>query len=269
MARAADGKARGRVGIAGSLVIGLAVACCLFGGGLAVLSDPIATSVARDRLAEQGIECDDRLSVDLGWALDVARIAPTTCTMREGDVAAFELLDPVTIELGEGFEARLVTGGRARVVTRIDPPVVHASGLGAIVDALEIPDRIGMLVAGAARLSGDDLPQIEMGSIEVARDDRVSALLTGVHLVGRTATTPLALRVDRADLPAIAGPLGARATIAIAPMSAEATPSHATLEGDLRIDASLPLLGGLQRDVHLAVVGDGLDGPTPRYDIQM
>lgn len=265
---------KGRLGVAGSLLIGLVVACCLLTGGLAVLADPIATSVARDQLAQRGVECDERLAVALGWTLRSARIDPTSCTLSEGDVAGFELLDPVTVELN-GLDPTRVTGGRARVISRIEPPVVSASGLGgvlgvgAMLDTVAIPQRVGMVVAASARLSATELPAVELGSVEVVHGERVGIVLTGVHLVGRHGTTPLALRVDRAELPVIEGPMGLRAAITIAPLTTEATPQQATLQGQLRVDAQLPIVGGIQHEVPITVTAEGLDGPSPRYDLQM
>lgn len=253
--------------IVGPFALGLSIACCILTLGMAILADPIATAIARARLEGHGIVCDERFALDVSWAMDVATIAPSACTAREGGVESFELLDPVHVELGAGMGVRSVRGGRARIVPRFDPPPVQALGLGPELDPLGIPARLGILVAASSRLASSDLPRIEMGAIEIGPAERPSAALAGVHIVGRTSGEPLAMRIDRADLPPISGPIGVRSAIVIAPLSIEATPSRARIEGELAIDAAVPIIGSMQHETHLVLTGEDLDGPHPRFEV--
>jgi hypothetical protein len=249
---------------AGALLAGTLAACCLLGGAAVLLEDAYATSVLADQLAARGVECDERFAVDATPTLDAATIGPTTCTVAEGAVESFELLDPVTVELDAGLEPRHVRAGRVRVSVRFDPPVVTGTGLDAIMEALAVPQRLGLLVSGAAELARADLPRIDAASIEVERSGEGVAALAGVTISGGS---PLEIEAERVDLPQISAPLGTRATIAIAPLTGTATPERVELEGDLDVDATLPVVGETHQEVHVRVAGEGLDSATPTFRI--
>src|SRR5262245_4159188 len=128
--RAVTDRKRGGLGCGAWAGIGLVASCCVITGIGVAGSDAVATSVIRDRLVEQGITCDERFAVDVGWTLDSASLAPTRCTITSREIEAIELLDPAVIELGEGFEPSAVRGGRARIDMRAELPSLRAGGVG-------------------------------------------------------------------------------------------------------------------------------------------
>lgn len=243
-------------------VVGVA---CLLGAGVALAKDAIATSVARDRLRERGVECDERFAASIAWSLDEVVIAPAYCTLGEGPVESVELIDPVRVAL-EGGEPAHVDGGAVRAILRGEPPAVRAGGFHAALAAIEVPERVGMIASGLARLAGSELPATELASLEIARHGTGAiATLAGVHADG---ASPLGVRVDRVSMPALAGPLGASATAALRAVEARATSRRVEMEGDLEVDAALPILGALRQSTHLVLIGEGLDGAEPRWELR-
>lgn len=253
-------------GVGGAVAIALLVVSCVLCGGAAIAGrHAIATSVARDRLLERGIECDERFAVTIAWGLDEATVGPTYCTVASGAIASFELVDPVRVALEDQQPTRL-DGGAVRVTVRQPPPPPdpEAGEWGPFLDALAIPDRVGLLVGGIAQLAASAPPPVELASIEVVRDGAPVGALAGVHVDG---AAPLGVRVDRIALPALSGPLGARASATILALESTATASRVDLAGDLEVDAALAFLGSGQHRMRLRIIGDDLETASPRYRV--
>ncbi len=201
-----------------------------------MLLDWYATSRGRAELRARGIECDEHFSVDVATLLGSATISPTRCTVAEGTVETVELLDPVAIDL-EQLRASRVRAGRARVALRTDPPAAASSGWGVLLQALAIPPRATLLLAGAARLAASGVPRSEVTSVEIVRTGRTLLTVQGLTADG---AAPLRLHAARVGLPPLTQRLfDARA--AIMPLST----------------------GHASHTFHLALSADGLDGPAP------
>lgn len=241
-------------------IVGLA---CVAGMGVTLGRHAIVTSVARGELRERGVECDERFALEVSLMLDEAVLAPTTCTLASGDVESVEVVDPVTVGIAGGRPTR-VEGGSARVALR-STGSFRATGWGAILDALSIPERIGTMVAGFGQLARAGAPPISMRSIEIQRGGQPMLTLTTLAADG---ASPLGVTVERAELPLIEGPIGARARVQLTGVRSSATPQSVTMDAQLDVDASMPMIGSLdqQRPVHVVV--EGLDTDVPRWTVQ-
>ena len=251
------GRAIGCLALAG---LGLA---CVAGMGVTLGRHAIVTSIAREELRARGLECDARFALEVSLALDQAIVAPTTCTLTSGDVESIELVDPVRVEL-TGRTPTRVEGGAARIALR-DRGSFRATGWGAILDALAIPERLGAMVAGFGQLAGAGVPPIAMTSVELVRGGQPMLALGTLHADG---SSPLGVTVERVDLPVIEGPMGARARVQLTSVRSTATASVVTMEALLDVDASMPMIGSLdqRRPVHVRV--EGLDTDVPRWTVQ-
>ena len=241
------------------------VLCLLCGGGLLLARGWLARRAARAALELRGIECDDAFALEVDGGGETATVAPCTCTMEEGPVASFELLDPATVTL-EGETPTHVHAGRVRVSMRSTGPAVDAGALGPLASMLGVPARIGSLVDAAARASEAGVPATDVDEIEVRHDDATTATVTGLALDWRA---PLGIRTESIALPDLRGPLGASATVGVEGLHGTATPSEVHMEGELSLSGTAPLLGTVTRAGHVVVEGTGLGGDAPTYRVAM
>lgn len=241
------------------------VLCVLCGGGLLLARGWLARRAARAALESRGIVCDDDFALSVEGGGTAATIAPCTCTMEEGPVASFQLVDPVTVTL-DGETPTHVHAGHVRVSMRGAGPAVDAGALGPLASMLGVPARIGSLVDAAARASAAGVPATDVDEIEVRHDEATTATISGLALDGRV---PLGLRTESITLPDLRGPLGASATVGVDGLHGTATAGDVHLEGELSLSGTAPLLGTVTRTGHVLVEGTGLDGDAPTYRIAM
>lgn len=256
------------VGLLGVLVV-LALAVVALGP---MLVDAYATSRARSELGARGVECDERFSVDVSTMLASATVTPTRCTVAEGMVESFELLDPVVMDV-DRLRPSHVRAGRVRVALRADPPAVRSARWGLVLQMLAIPTRLGLVVASASRLAGSGLPKSEVASIEIVRSEHTLLTLQGLTADG---AAPLHLHATRVELPPLAErvpdaltgitPLDARAEIT--PLDATATPKRVELEGDVVASGLVAMFGQASQRFHLSLTVEGLDGPAPTFHLR-
>ncbi|MDQ3030881.1 MAG: hypothetical protein M3Y87_00555 [Myxococcota bacterium] len=259
--------ARPRSRWVGCLALAIVAGTCLVCGGAALMRSPIATSIARARLLERGIECDDRFAVEVSWTLDDAIAAPTFCTVRSGAIESFELIDPLRVAIEDQQPSRIDGGGVRLTLREAALPADPEPGeWGSILEALAIPDRVGLLMGGLAQLATSDPPPMELSSLEVVRRGESVASLAGVHVDG---ATPLGVRVDRIALPALAGPLGAHAAASLVALESTSTPAEVEVTGELQLEGSLSILGALRHEERLRIVGTALDTPSPSYRVEL
>jgi hypothetical protein len=255
------------------MLLAVVLGCCLL-GELAVLAiDPIATSIARRRLHARGVECDDRLAVDLAAAFGAATLAPTTCTVATGPIESFAIVDPVELTLA-GASVRAIRAGRVQIVVRVPPPVVAAGGWGAALEMLGIPERLGLLAHGLAELAAQDRAAVDAQSIEIVHAGRATATLTGVRL---GAGSPMSIEVARITLPALSLPFGLDVAPELAAVRGSATAARVELDGDLAgsgavltllralLPSDLPLDAAAITGRRIGIVVEGLDTPSPTY----
>ena len=236
---------------------------CAIGMGITLGRHAIVTAIARDQLRQRGVECEDGFALEFSLMLDEAVLAPTTCTLATGDVESIELVDAVTVGLAGGEPTR-VEGGTARISLR-NVGSFRATGWGAILDALSIPERLGTMVAGFGQLARAGAPPISMGTIEIQRAGQPMLTLATLRADG---ASPLGVTVERAELPVIEGPIGARARVQLTGVRSSATAQSVTMDAQLDVDASMPMIGSLdqQRPVHVVV--EGLDTALPRWTVE-
>lgn len=249
-----------------------AVATLVLGGALAVplAADAIATRMAEANLASHGLSCPG-LALDASWDLSRAEIAPVRCVGAEGErseareVEALELVDPAFVDLVL-FEPTHVRMGRVRVHLRADDAGtgVDLGALGPVAALLRIPSRIGSATRAAAEIAAHALPPLEASSVEIVRGASVRVSMTDVALGGGT---PMTFTVARMDLPALEGPLGTSASVALNAVTGEATPATCSVRGELQIDAGVPLVGEVHRRTNASIIASGLDGARPSWDV--
>ena len=244
--------------------LGLGAGVAIGGGATLLIAlfsmDTVATRIARGQLAERGIVCDARFHVDVAMTLGSAVIAPSRCDMAEGAVESIELVDPVDVELS-GLAPTRIEAPSLRMVLRIEPPVpLGGPGLGGVLDTLHIPERIGGLARALAQLSQEELPEhTHVARCEVRREGQIVAALSDVTLRHEAA---LDTHVARVDLPSL-GALGVRADVGGTELRGAASADTVTLDGTLHANASVPLLGSIEREgaVHIEVTHLETDSP--------
>lgn len=248
------------IGCLALAVVGLA---CVAGMGVTLGRHAIVTGIAREELRARGVECDERFALEVSLTLDQAIVAPTTCTLGTGGVESIELVDPLTVALAGTAPTRL-EGGAARIALR-DTGTFRATGWGAILDALSIPERIGTMVAGLGELARAGAPPITMGSVEIVRGGQPMLTLATLRSDG---ASPLGVTIERVELPVIEGPIGARARVGLTGVRSSATPQRVAMDAQLDVDASMPMIGSLDQQRPVRVEVDGLDTPMPRWTVQ-
>lgn len=246
-------------------VLGAIVALC--GGGAAALLaiDPIATARTRAELEARGIECDERLAVDVSLDLAGARVAPTRCRLlRSQHADAIDLPEGAAVLLSGLRPAelsaplvRLELGAGASPDVTLGPmgPLGTLAGLGA---------RVGETARAAAELARHHPPTTRIARLELLRGGTTDVTLEALVLEGGE---PLALRVERAELAELSGPMGISARGELRQIEGEATSSTCHLEGDLTLSARLPIVGELSHTTHLVLDGAGLDEAAPEIGI--
>lgn len=241
-----------------TLVIGSCIAVPL-------VSDSIATGMARTELEGRGLSCTD-VSVDVNLDFSRAEIAPMRCGRGpDGEVEAIELVDPAFVDLVL-FSPTHLTAGRVRVHLRADDPGagVDLGALGPVAGLLHIPSRIASAAHAAAEIASHDLPPTDVSSAEIVRGENVRVSMTDLTLSGGTSTT---FTIARVDLPALEGPFGTSASVAINTLTGDASPSTCTLSGELQLDASIPLMEAIHRRQHTTITATGLDTPSPSWNV--
>lgn len=248
------------------VLAGLALAlACLCGIGLLLARGAFAGYAARSALAARGIACDDHFSVSVDTGLTHAEVSPCTCTMDQGPVESFELVDPVRVEL-EGETITHVHAGHVRVAMRGAGPAVDAGSLGPVASMLGVPARIGSLVGAASQLASMHAPQTEIPVLDVEQNGHASVHVETLAIDGRS---PLAITASQVTLPALSGPLGASATATISDLAGTASATDVQLSGDLALTGSAPIVGTVTRNGHIVVTGTALDTDAPSYRIEL
>jgi hypothetical protein len=220
---------------------------------------------ARAALAGQGVTCGDDFDVTPDASYAHATIAPCTCTVASGPIQQIELVDAVTVDL-DGDRVSHVHAGHVRIAIRADAAQVDAGALGPVAVTLGVPARIAAIVAAASHVATLHPPALELAALEATISDRPAVTIDALALDGRS---PLGLSARAVTLPALTGPLGTTATVAIDALSGTATASEVHLEGDFTLDGNAPILGAVARHGHVRVTGTELDGSAPSYRIEL
>jgi hypothetical protein len=240
------------------------VLACMCGSCSILFRGTIAGGVAASALASRGITCDE-LSIDVTLALDHATIAPTTCHAESGTVETIELVDPVSADLVM-FSPTHVRAGGIRVGLRGEAPVVDSGVLGPVAGLFRVPERIGSLIRATSEIAAMGPPPVDVTTLEVMRDDRVSVSIADLALDG---ASPLGMSAREVTLPALDGPLGAHAEVSIDLLHGDATADEVTMTGALHLDGSAPLVGEMHRDGEVTVEGSALTSASPSYAIRL
>jgi len=251
-----------------ALALGLAIPlglCCLCGALGMLARGSFARYLARATLASHGISCGDGFDVTPDATFAHAEIAPCTCAMDQGAVESIELVSSMTIDL-DGQRVTHVHAGTLRVAMRPSSPAVEAGSLGPIASMLGVPARIGGLVNAASQLAAMDVPPIEVATLEVTQEGRVTVSVDTLALDGEH---PLGLSAHEVTMPALTGPLGAHATVTIDGLAGTASASDVRLSGDLALTGSAPIVGSVTRSGHVVVTGGALDTDAPTYRVEL
>ncbi len=248
--------------VVGLLPLGL---CCLCGAGLLLGRGALARYVARAALSEHGISCGDGFDVTPDATFAHAEIAPCTCTMEQGAVESFEIVDPLTVDL-DGQRVTAVRAGTMRVAMRGSGPPVDAGSLGPLASMLGVPARIGGLVSAASEVARMSPPPIEVATLEVTQGGRPAVSVDALALDG---ASPLGITAHEVTLPSLTGPLGAHATVTIDGLTGTASGAEVRFEGRLALTGAAPIVGTVTRGGTVTVTGTGLDGDSPAYRIEL
>jgi hypothetical protein len=246
-------------------VLGSLFALCGGGGAALLAIDPIATSRARAELAARGIECDDRLSVDVSFDLAAAQLAPTRCRLlRSRHAEAIDLPEGAQVTLS-GLRPTAVSAPLVRLELGASTgPDVALGPMGPLGTLADLGGRVGETARAAAELAAHRPPSTRVDRLELVRGGISEVTLEAVVL---ESGEPLALRVERAEIAAMSGPMGISARGELLRIAGEATASTCHLEGDLTLSASLPIVGELSHTTHLALDGSALDGDAPQIAV--
>lgn len=243
----------------------LAGGCCVAGVGVLSLRDVVATALARSSLAAHGVSCDEDFALSVESGLAHASLAPCTCTLEDGAIASFELVDPVSLDL-DGTRVTHVRTGTVSVVMRPEGPAIDAGVLGPIASVMGVPARIGGLIGAAADVARLDPPAIDVPHLDVVRDGRPAVSVESLAL---DAARPIGVTAARASLPGLAGPLGAHADLTIEHVTGTTSSEEVRLEGDLTLTGSAPLLGEVSRAGRVVLRGEALGSSHATYQIEL
>jgi hypothetical protein len=204
--------------------------------------DAVVTYAARRYAAARGVTCDDRFEADVSWNLQSVAFPPFACEVAAGPIARYELTGTTVLTLAF-LRARRVTFEHLRVERR--SRMVAARSGDMILDALHIPSRLAGLCAAVAHLAELDSPGEMRGAVvEVVHGADTELRMRDVEL---DAKGPWQGRARVVELPAIRR-LGSSALVEVHELRARATPTSAELEGTFRIQATLPVVGSMERN---------------------
>lgn len=262
--RAPAGRKVSSAAFAAGGLLTLTCGSCL---ALPFVSDSVATSRAAAHLEAHGLACAG-LSVDVSYDLARAEIAPVRCTRTAEDdvgVEALELVDPAFVDLVL-FEPTHVRMGRVRVHLSADDPGtgMDLGSLEPIAGILRIPSRIASATRAAAEVARHELPPADVASAEIVRGASVRVAMTDLTIGGGS---PMTFSIARMDLPALEGPFGTSASVALNEVTGEATAATCTVRGELQLDASIPLMSTVHRRANATIAATGLDGPAPDWAV--
>ena len=228
--------------------------------GAWLLRGTIATSIAIDELAAQGIVCDERFEVEVGGLFGSATIVgPTRCALDGGIVEAVELLAPVEVEL-EGFEPVRVQADSARLVLRARD-VRNGDRWAAPLRRLRLEQSVAGLVKGLSELGGLDVPPTTVGHLEVSRGGAVVATAAGVSLAPG-APSPVA--ADRILFPGLMG-VG---RLELTGVRGTASEPRVQLTGRASLSAG-GLLAAFSTGGAFTLDASGLDTADPRFSLRL
>ena len=250
----------------GCVVLGLGIAGLGALGatavGLALGRHAVATHIARGRLEGAGIHCDERFAVELALTLDEIAVAPTSCTLSGGTLQSVELLEPMHATLGAEGRVPRLHAAAVRVVLRPGAQPLPSDAWGLASQVLAIPSKLGEIAQGIASLAARDLPELEVDRLELAYGEGPSATFVEVR------RTPGRVEAARASLARLEAPGGMGAEVSITALVATARGSHAELDGELEIRATIPGLGTSEEHMHAGLVTEGLNDPSPAWSLR-
>lgn len=224
-----------------------------------LLRGTIATSIARDALAQRGLACDDRFGVELSAFFGSATIGPTRCTREGGLVEAIELTAPATIEL-DGFAPSTIEAEGVRLALR-DRDLRGGSGWARELERLHLEQRVAGLVKGLSELSAMGLPPTTVMHAEVVRGSDELATIDGLTVTPGSST---GVAIDRVVFSAVMG----AARLTLSDVRGTATRSAVHLEGQAMARAGVALLGTFSTGGPFTLDASALDSAEPELDLR-
>jgi hypothetical protein len=219
-----------------------------------LLRSTIATSMARSKLEEQGLRCDDRFSVDVSATFSEATIGPTRCEHDGGLVEAVELGEGGAQIVLSGFSPQSITIGQAGLALR-DQDVRGGEGWGTD-EVRAIEQRVAGLVKGLAEISVIPWPETNIAHLTVSRGGNASALLRGMRL---TRDDRLHANISGVEFP--------RSRVTLENVTGTATRAEVTLDGQAHAQSEMLILA-IATTVHFTLHATGLDGAHPTFRLR-
>lgn len=225
----------------------------LFGLGVYLARDPIATKLAARALSKRGTECEG-LALHVGWTLQSASVDTVTCRRAEGRFSELAFPEGATLELS-GVSPRRLHAPAIRVELRESPDTLEDAGLVLFDEELARPPLLNVMTALSNFAARPDRIDLALDHVEVGREGR--ALV---------ATDVRALRTDEGIHVSVAevGPRsGATPTSAwkLRTIEARVTADEVDARASLIVDVSVV---GLAREEAVGVIVHGrqLRGPV-------
>jgi hypothetical protein len=219
----------------------LAVAVIAVAAACVASFERIVTLVALREASKRGVTCDERFVADVSWDLQSVAFPPFACEVVAGPIARYELTGKTVFTL-KSLRVDSVVFEHLRVERRSRAIAARSGDL--ILDALQIPARLAALCAATSHLAElDTLGKVRGSVVEVVHGADTELRLRDVSL------DPAGVWQGRArvvELPTIRRP-GTSALVEIHALRTRAMPNAARLEGTFRIQATLPVLGGMER----------------------
>lgn len=220
----------------------------------------VATRLARSALSERGVVCTP-LVLSLDGLLSRAEVGNTSCALAEGDVER--------VGLSRGLHADLSWRGPTRIVIpsaeltrrrREDPPDIRGLLAG------QVPERLRSLLLQLADLSRDEnLPSVQIEGLRILGASKIVEI-RGLNLDRKE--DHLALSLASVAPPSRGTGPGPEPRAGLVNMRGRATSSEVTLSGHIDVGVEFGEVD-LSRAVPVELIGRGLDGPSPRYEVRL
>lgn len=225
-----------------------------------MVRDAVATRVVRSALSERGIACAPLL-LSLDTLLKKAAVEPTSCVLVKGDIER--------VGFSEGFHAELSWGRPARIVLPLveltqrsgeDPPDVRGLLSG------EVPERLRSLLVRLAAWSRERNPPTFQ--VERLRISGASRVVEVRELDLDPREDHLAVSLSSLAPPARPTSHGPELQGGLVNVRGRATASQVTLSGYIDFEMELARVD-VKRAIPVQLIGRGLDGPSPRYEVRL
>jgi hypothetical protein len=235
-------------GLLGLVAVGAAVVFVFMG--------PAAEEQVAEAFARHGATCVP-LDVEVDLAGGRAAIGPTTCTFEDGPIETLVAPSAITVDL-DGFEPAKVTTASlvVRLRPRAMPPRADEGWLAQVAALAQTQRKVEALLMDAAALSAQDLPELEVGRVELEREGPLGVM--GNVRLARSADQ-YTLTTDQLELH------DAERTV-VRQIRATLSPDRAEVEADVNASVQVFIIR-VRSDVHVQIIGTNLASGPPVFQV--